>query len=102
MAFCQNCGSEVNEKAYVCLNCGCEVNKCGALPKDTGGILWGFLGFMSPLSGVVLWLVLKEITPRNAKSAGIGALVCTVASAVFVVLWFMFVFSLAMFGTSFG
>lgn len=53
--FCQNCGSEVKEGAFVCLNCGAQVgtpaqsvNPANADPtaksKLTAGLLGIFLG----------------------------------------------------------
>lgn len=42
---------------------------------DTGSVGWGILGFFVPLVGLILWLVWKDTKPKNAKSAGIGALI---------------------------
>lgn len=42
---------------------------------DTGSVGWGILGFFIPLVGLILWLVWKDTKPKNAKSAGIGALI---------------------------
>lgn len=42
---------------------------------DTGSIGWGVLGALIPLVGLILFLVWNSTKPRNAKVAGIGALV---------------------------
>lgn len=42
---------------------------------DNGGFLWGLLGFLIPIVGLVLFLVWKDERPKTAKAAGVGALV---------------------------
>ena len=54
--------------------------------NDNGGILWGLLGCCIPVVGLVLFLVWKDSKPKTAKAAGIGALVCVVATIVFYIL----------------
>ena len=96
MAFCSNCGKELNANAAVCLNCGAAVNGGNVQGiSDTGGFGWGLLGFAVPVAGLILWLLWKDTAPRNAKSAGIGALISAIAGVVFIVLWFILVFGLA-------
>ena len=50
MAFCKNCGKEIDNKAVVCPACG--------VPQvvDSGSIGWGFLGFCLPIVGLILFL----------------------------------------------
>ena len=96
MAFCSNCGKEINANAAVCLNCGAAVNNQNSQGiKDTGSFGWGVLGFMIPVAGLLLWLLWSDLSPNNARSAGIGALVSTILSVVFVILWFVLFFGLA-------
>ena len=42
---------------------------------DTGSVGWGILGFCIPLVGLILFLVWNSTKPKNAKMAGIGALI---------------------------
>jgi hypothetical protein len=51
--------------------------------KDTGNFGWAILGFFIPLVGLILFLVWRKDTPRNANSAGIGALVSVVTTIVY-------------------
>lgn len=50
--------------------------------KDKGGFLWGLLGFISPIVGLVLFLVWKDEKPKTAKSLGKGALISVILSAI--------------------
>lgn len=80
MAFCQHCGREVHQDAVVCLHCGRSLqstyrNSTLSSIRDEGGFLWGLLGFLVPVAGLIIYLVWKEERPNNAKAAGIGALV---------------------------
>ena len=92
--FCTNCGREIDEKAAVCLGCGCEVKNARNSAKDTGSIGWGFLGFFVPLAGFILWAVLNDTQPKNAKKAGIGAIIGIIASVVGIILLYVFYFAL--------
>lgn len=53
---------------------------------DTGSIGWGVLGFFIPIVGLILFLVWNSTKPRNAKSAGIGALVSVILSVVIYII----------------
>ena len=46
------------------------------VPEDKGSIGWGVLGCCIPIVGLVLFLVWKDSRPRDAKMAGMGALIC--------------------------
>ena len=41
-----------------------------------GSLIWGVLGFMFPILGLILYLVWKDSKPGDAKIAGKGALIC--------------------------
>lgn len=79
--FCKNCGKEINDHAVVCPYCGTqqELQKAGG--NDTGSIGWGALGCCIPIVGLILFLVWKDEKPKNAKMAGIGALISVAVSA---------------------
>ena len=95
--YCTNCGREIDDKAAVCLGCGCEVKNVRNSAKDTGSIGWGFLGFFVPLAGFILLAVLNDTQPKNAKKAGIGAIIGVVASVVGVVLLYVLYFAIFLF-----
>lgn len=56
---------------------------------DNGGFGWGFLGFLIPLVGLILFLVWKDTKPKTAKAAGIGALVSVIAGIVLSIAAFV-------------
>lgn len=43
--------------------------------NDTGNFGWAVLGFFIPLVGLILYIVWQKERPKDAKFAGIGALV---------------------------
>lgn len=87
--FCKNCGKEIDENAYVCVNCGAKVERDEQSVKhsDSGSAGWGVLGFFFPLIGLILYLVWKDNKPKNAKSAGKGALIGVIVEVVLVVIY---------------
>ena len=91
MAFCRNCGKEIDDRAAVCIHCGVAQNKVEG--EDKGGFLWGLLGCCVPVAGLILFLMWKETKPKTAKAAGIGALVAAICMAIY----YVFVFGLGFF-----
>ena len=85
MAYCKNCGAQVDDRTIICPFCGANQNTSPAV-VDNGGIGWGILGFCIPIVGLVLFLVWKDQKPRNAKMAGIGALISVAAGVIMYVL----------------
>ncbi len=68
MAFCNNCGSEIDDNAVVCVSCGVSQKQV----VDNGGIGYGLLGFCIPLVGLILFFVWKDEKPKTAKALIIG------------------------------
>lgn len=85
MAFCKNCGKEIDNNAVICPHCGVAQSTQPAV-VDNGGIGWGLLGCCIPIVGLILFLVWKDTKPKTAKAAGIGALVAVIISVVWYVL----------------
>ena len=73
MAFCKNCGNQIEDNAATCPNCGASQNTTPQA-TDNGGFLWGLLGCCIPIVGLVLFLVWKDTKPKTSKAAGIGAI----------------------------
>lgn len=87
MAYCRNCGEQIDDYAAACPRCGApQGSSPNPAPADNGGFLWGLLGCCVPLAGLILFLVWKDTKPRTAKAAGIGALVCVIAYALLYVI----------------
>ena len=87
MAYCKNCGAQIDDNAVVCTSCGSAQNTTPAV-VDNGGFGWGVLGYCVPIVGLILFLVWKDTKPKTAKAAGIGALVSVILAVVFYVLMF--------------
>lgn len=85
MAFCKNCGNQIDDNAVICPACGVAQNNTPAV-VDNGGFGWGLLGCCVPLVGLILFLVWKDTKPNTAKAAGIGALVSVGISIVYYIL----------------
>lgn len=54
--FCKNCGSEIDNNAYVCPECGV---RCGAevAKRNTIGLLGFIFSFIVPLVGLILSII---------------------------------------------
>ena len=89
MAFCRNCGHEIEENEAFCMNCGAAQQQQPQV-VDNGGFGWGLLGCCVPIVGLILFLVWKDNKPKTAKAAGIGALVCVIAYVFLYVVFFAF------------
>lgn len=81
MAYCKNCGAEIDNQAVVCPKCG-VAQRTAAPVIDNGGFGWGLLGFCIPIVGLVLFLVWKDTKPKTSKAAGVGALVSVIVGVV--------------------
>ena len=100
MAYCRNCGKEIEDSASFCPDCGASQNTnnntsqppfqtANAAVSDEGGILWGLLGCCIPVVGLILYLIWKNERPRTAKAAGIGALVSVGISVLYYIVVLM-------------
>ena len=85
MAFCKNCGQQIDDQAVVCPHCGVAQTTAPAV-VDNGGFWWGLLGCCIPIVGLILFLVWKDTKPKTAKAAGKGALVCVILGVVYYVV----------------
>ena len=81
MAFCKNCGKEIDDNAVVCPHCGVIQNTV-----DNGGFLWGLLGCCIPIVGLILFLVWRDTKPKTSRAAGIGALVGVICVAIYYIV----------------
>lgn len=75
MAFCKNCGAQIDDNAVHCPNCGANQGNTNPPVVDNGGFLWGLLGCCIPIAGLILFLVWKDTKPKTAKAVGIGVIV---------------------------
>jgi len=87
--FCPRCGRQMDDRAAVCLSCGKSLTGT-AQPKEEGHVSagWWWLGFFVPIAGLFLWIFCQENEPKKARKAGWGALIGTILSIVFMVLFY--------------
>ena len=90
---CPNCGSENDSNSRFCNNCGSELNNLNNANTQTNNVNkkesvigWGFLGFIIPIVGIILFFVWKKSNPRKSKASGIGALISIVIGIVATVV----------------
>ena len=104
---CSKCGFKVGENDVFCPNCGSKVVKKKETTKvvaekvevddekvDQSGQYswaWGILGYFVPLVGLILFIVWNDTRKKDAKAAGIGALIKTIISFVVLIIWIIFV-----------
>lgn len=59
--------------------------------EDRGGFLWGLLGFLSPIMGIIFFLFMRISLPRNARAVKIGIIIALVAFAVLLLLYIVII-----------
>jgi len=70
--FCNNCGKEIDEKAFVCIHCGVKINSNIYNDEPIGGL--GVLCFLFPIIGLILYFIWQNDRPNKSKGAGKSAL----------------------------
>ena len=101
MKYCTKCGTQLADDAKFCSSCGTAQSSAYSSqyryndqpmsntsePAVNDGKSFGIalLGFFVPLVGLILYLIWKDETPLRAKSAGKGALVSVILSALAVI-----------------
>ena len=95
MAYCRKCGTEIDDDAVICPKCGVQQKEMVYKKpvNDEGSILWAILGFIIPIVGIILWIVWYNERPKDAKMAGIGALISIVVGIVLYFLVFAAIFT---------
>lgn len=93
MAYCKNCGKQIEDGVQFCSNCGADQREPvqqnvtnAPTVVDNGGFGWGLLGFCIPIVGLILFLVWRDTKPRTSKAAGKGALISVIIGIVFYIL----------------
>ena len=68
------------------------------MKEEKYDVLWGILGFVFPIIGLILFIVWKDEKPKSSKAAGIGALIKVILTVLFWGFIMAFIFYLAVFG----
>jgi multisubunit Na+/H+ antiporter MnhB subunit len=58
--------------------------------QKEGNVGYAILGFCIPLVGLILFLIWKDEKPKDAKYAGVGALISVIAGVVLYAIAFAF------------
>ncbi len=87
--FCENCGKEIDEKAFVCLGCGVKTNSVSSESEDGPIGTLGLVCFLWPLIGLILYLVWKESKPKKASGAGKAALWGVIFTVIIIFLFIL-------------
>ena len=95
LPYCSKCGTEVDYNAQYCPKCGAPQSTGSYQPApqrpvdshDSGSIGWFILGFFVNIVGLILFLVWINDRPKDAKMAGLGALVSVIMGLVFTIVY---------------
>ena len=88
MKFCQHCGKEILDEAFICPGCGCSVqvtNSTQAMEVDqsvSAGLV--VLAVLIPLFGIIYWPVKAKTRPKCAQACGIAAIISWVVGFVLI------------------
>lgn len=86
MKYCKNCGNPLDDKAVICPKCGVPQEDIKTTEGNSNGWGWFFLGFFSPLVGLILFCVWRSSRPNDAKKAGLGALTGATLIAMYFII----------------
>lgn len=87
--YCEKCGSKNESGASFCTNCGNKMVNVttNKIESDEGNtFLWGLLGFLVPIVGLILFISFKKDRPKASKSAGKGALISAILGVVLSII----------------
>ena len=92
--FCKNCGSEIDDNAYVCPHCGVKVDRFEAQPRANGNAL-AIVGFILSFFIAIAGLICSILGYNKAKNEGAphkglalaGIIISIVSMALAVLLY---------------
>ena len=83
--FCPKCGKVVVGTTNYCSRCGYSLNAF----NDEPSFGFAFLGFLIPIVGLIVFLVMRDNAPERAHSAGKGAIAGVLVYALLGGGWFL-------------
>lgn len=87
--YCKNCGSQIDDNAYVFPHCGVKAESKPAEASGGAKVGWGFLSWFIPLVGLILFLTWRKERPDVAKVCGICALVSFILNFVVIIIYYV-------------
>ncbi|MBQ4031797.1 MAG: zinc-ribbon domain-containing protein [Bacilli bacterium] len=98
--YCRKCGNELKDNDKFCGKCGepkAVVNNNPTVdtttPKENPNekILYGALGFISPIVGLIVSLLSKKDKPEAAKVGIIVSCIRFAFNVIYVIVYFLFI-----------
>lgn len=92
---CENCNRVIDDDLDKCPKCGASISKLKSSVSlsDKGGFLWGMLGFFLPcLISIILYFIILDTKPTNAKALLIGIILNIVLSIIVIFYSGLFIF----------
>lgn len=94
MKYCDECGAKMKDNAKICKECGFLASTDTEdssendtfKEKDKFSVAWEWFGFLTPLIGLVLYIVWRRDLPCRAYSVGKGALFAYIVRLILGVL----------------
>lgn len=83
--FCPKCGKVIVGTTNYCSRCGYSLNAF----NDEPSFGFAFLGFLIPIVGLIVFLVMRDNSPERAHSAGKGAIAGVLVYALLGGGWFL-------------
>lgn len=97
---CPKCRSEVETKCAKCPNCGYEFyvpvvddqtpTNLLVIEDRTPAFLWGLIGFLCPIAGLVLYILWRKKYESRAITAGKAAFTMAIFIVIFLVLFIVY------------
>lgn len=72
MAFCEKCGTRIDQHESFCPICG-TANTANDPENEKAGCCWTCLSFTFPMIGFILWLAWKNYQPTKATTVCFAA-----------------------------
>ena len=95
---CPRCNSLIDSKDTFCTHCGYRLDQKRRIQRqpshprepnnESSLFLWALIGFLSPIAGIILYLIFKDTKPRSASYSIRGAFVAIVIYVI-VVMFFL-------------
>ena len=97
--YCVKCGNKIDENQKYCTSCGYNQEKAtnNNNNNDTSNVGLNIVGFLWPLIGLVIFLCIKDTTPKKAKKIGKWALIGLIAKIITAIISFILLITFAAF-----
>ena len=96
--YCTNCGNKLEKNQKYCTSCGFNnIDNESKNNNDQPNIGLNIIGFLWPLVGLIIFLCLKDTTPKKAKKVGKWSIIGFIAKIVISIICFILLITFAVF-----